>query len=100
MSFFPRASNYETHNEEDCAALLAACWKHRGEYQTQILIGEWSGLTQQRVSQILLSERDWGKNDSILAITACKYGYEYKIFNRAGNVIDVVLVGRVTDKYD
>jgi len=100
MSNFPRKASFHTNSEADCIALLSACWKHRGERQTQKIIGEWAGLTQQRVSKIINSEREWGPNDSILAITAHKYGYLYKVFNRAGLVIDVVYVGRITDKYD
>jgi hypothetical protein len=95
----PRHSNNGyTHNEADCLAILSACWKHRGEYQNQKIIGEWAGLSQQRVSELLSSIKTWGYNDSVLSITACKYGFEFKLIHRPGMVIDVVYVGRVTDK--
>jgi hypothetical protein len=81
--------------EEDTLCILDACWKHRGEYQTQKIIGKWTNLSQQRVSEILRSVDEYGPNDSVLFRTAEKYGFSFKLYKKRGTLIDVVYRGRV-----
>ena len=81
--------------EEDCLCILNECWKHRGEFQTQKIIGTWTNLSQQRVSELLRSVEEYGPNDSVLHRTAEKYGFRFKLYKKRGLLIDVVYVGRV-----
>jgi hypothetical protein len=90
--------------ERDSLALLSYCAVHRGEYQTQTLIGEAIGCSQQRVCYILDSvningNHDWGPNEACLNITAAKYGFLFQIQHGRGKVIDVVRRGRTYNNY-
>jgi hypothetical protein len=89
--------------ENNCLSLLCAVYKHRGEKQSQSLIAEWAGISQQDVSDILLSDqnvsrngkvsrRNYGPNGSMLAKTAAYYGFKYVNYilkPRDGILIDV-----------
>lgn len=80
--------------EDDALSILAACYRHRGEYQSQSLIGEWSGTSQQRVSEILNSEDEWGPEYSVLNQVAYRYGFSFRRYrNRKGLLIDVYEAG-------
>lgn len=87
--------------ESDTLVMLLACYRHRGEPQTQARIGEWSGLSQQRVSVILNSPYDtkYGGESSMLYRTAAKYGIRFKLYRRKKSLlIDVYDInGRVTN---
>jgi hypothetical protein len=89
--------------ENNCLVLLCECYKHRGERQTQEIIAEWCDISQQDVSDILLSDqnvgrdgqvsvRNYGPNGSLLAKTAACHGFRYAnliLKNRPGVLIDV-----------
>jgi len=90
----------------DCLMLLDYVSKHRDDPQTQESLSEAIGMSQQRISEILNEDEEWG--DSTLSRTAYKYGFEYKIFKgRMGRgdgysrrkkhpqIIDVVYTGRI-----
>lgn len=113
---------YRGHGVNNCLALLSGVYKHRGHqdyftYQTQELLSEWSGVPQQRISEIIseyvngVSIRDanyysmfrdteernisdiihymGGTTVSLLEITANKYGYKFSVYPRPGCIIDV-----------
>lgn len=82
--------------ERDSLALLSWCWQHRGEHQTQEIIAEAIGASQQRVSYLINSVAEWGSNNSVLGKTASKYGYSFKLMKQPGQIIDVVWYGRVS----
>lgn len=89
--------------ENDTLSLLLACYRHRGEYQTQALMGEWSGLSQQRVSDILRSPDDtWnGGESSMLYRVATKYGIAFRLYSgRKGLLIDVYDIRGRSVSYD
>ena len=113
---------YYGHTVNNCLALLVGVYKMRGcegyyTDQTQTLLSTWTGLPQQRISDILADhnrgrdtrevryyaqncdceERDiktilsafGGTSHSMLEITARKYGYRFATNVRPGCLIDV-----------
>jgi len=81
--------------ERDCLALLSFVSQHRGEHQTQRVLAGAVGCSQQRISHLLGSVREYGENGSVLCITASKYGYSFKLMHEPGKIIDVIYQGRV-----
>lgn len=86
----------ESNNENDALAILAFLADNPEFYQTTQTIGDAVGLSHQRVSHILTSEKKWGPNDAVLARTAAHYGFAYKFMHQKGKIIDVVRYGRQT----
>ena len=112
---------YYGHKVNNCIVLLKTMYERRDDplydYQTQALLAQWSGIPQQRISDILkeargdLSMREinyyskhcdtaergireiidgFGANTiSVLEITARKYGYSFVLNPRPGCLIDV-----------
>lgn len=86
--------------ESDCLALLSYAAAHRGENQTEKILGEACGLSQQRVAELLAKLRRDGSQNEGLARTAMKYGFRFRIYHkRRGLLLDVVYDGRST-RYD
>lgn len=81
--------------ERDCLSLLSYVSKHRGERQTQRQLADAVGCSQQRISYLINSVRDYGMNGSVLAITASKYGYVFQLQHEQGKILDAIYVGRV-----
>jgi len=89
--------------ENNCLALLSEAYRHRGEWQTQEALAELCGVSQQDISDILLSDqnvtrsgevsrRNYGPNGSMLAKTAACYGFRYVNYilrGKPGLLIDV-----------
>lgn len=113
---------YVGHRANNCLILLLAVYNHRNDPlyftgQTQKRLAEWSGIPQQRISDILREAQNgriprdasymakfgdkeertiWdivynlgSTTDSVLSITARKYGFRYVLNPRPGCIIDV-----------
>jgi hypothetical protein len=84
--------------ERDCLALLSYVAANRDEFlegrQTQWGLARACGMTQSRLWDIISSVKEWGMNSSVLWRTAAHYGYDFKLANEKGRVIDVVYRGR------
>lgn len=84
--------------ERDCLALLSYVAQHREEFlegrQTQWGLASATGMAQSRLWDLLTSVDEWGMNSSVLWRTAEHYGYDFKVTNQRGHIIDVVYRGR------